>query len=63
MASTTVNPSEKHNSVYLELPPLAVVRLGCYAGLDLAETVEVELPHEGAELAVCANKEEPRCRK
>lgn len=38
---------------YLELPPFGVMALDGNVGFHLAEPVEVQLPHEGAEFVVC----------
>ena len=41
---------------HLELPPFSVGAVYRVAGLDLPEAVEVQLPHERAELAVCTGR-------
>ena len=41
---------------HLEFPPLGVVALDGDVGFDLAETIEVKLSYERAELVVCEHK-------
>lgn len=42
-------------STDLEFPPLAVLPLHGNVGFDLAESIKVKLPDEGAELVVCTD--------
>lgn len=45
-----------HTHTHLKFPPLCVVALDGDVGFDLAETIEVELSYERAELVVCEHK-------
>lgn len=45
-----------HTHTHLEFPPLGVVALDGDVGFDLAETIEVKLSYERAELVVCEHK-------